>query len=80
MRKKIKKIDKKVKIKFVKDRPGHDVRYALSSKKIHKKLNWKPLTNIDDGLSKTIDWYINNIEYFKSISKKEYIKRIGLKI
>ena len=80
MKKKINKIDKKVKIKFVKDRPGHDVRYALSSKKIHKKLNWKPLTNINDGLSKTIDWYIDNIKYFKSISKKEYIKRIGLKI
>tara|TARA_B110000971_G_scaffold217738_1_gene255237 strand:+ start:619 stop:1650 length:1032 start_codon:yes stop_codon:yes gene_type:complete len=73
------KIGKNVKIKFVKDRPGHDIRYALNSKKIQKNLKWKPVTNIKNGLSKTIDWYINNLKYFKSISKKEHIKRIGLK-
>ena len=80
MKKKLLKIDKKVVIKFVKDRPGHDVRYALNSNKIKKKLKWKKLTNINDGLSKTIDWYIDNLKYFKSIEKKEHVKRIGLKV
>ena len=78
MKKKLSKIDKKVKIKFVKDRPGHDIRYALNSKKIQKNLKWKATINIEEGLFKTINWYINNLEYFKSISKKEYINRAGL--
>ena len=80
MKNKLSRIGNKVKIKFVKDRPGHDVRYALNSKKIQKKLKWKPVTKIKDGLLKTINWYINNLKYFKSISKKEHVKRIGLKI
>jgi dTDP-glucose 4,6-dehydratase len=80
MKNKLSKIDKKVKIKFVKDRPGHDVRYALNSKKMQKAFKWKPVTNIKNGLIKTIDWYTNNLKYFKTISKKEYVKRIGLKI
>ena len=80
MKKKLIKIDKRVKINFVKDRPGHDVRYALNSIKIKKKFKWKSLTDINNGLSKTIDWYINNTQFFKSISKKDHVKRIGLKI
>ena len=80
MKSKLSKIGNRVKIKFVKDRPGHDVRYALDSKKIQKELKWKPVTKIKDGLFKTVDWYMNNLKYFKSISKKEYVKRIGLKI
>jgi len=80
MKSKLSKIDKNVKIRFVKDRPGHDFRYALNSKKIQKKLKWKATIEIDEGLSKTIDWYINNQKYFKSISKKEHVNRIGLKI
>tara|TARA_B100000767_G_scaffold202825_1_gene189710 strand:+ start:212 stop:1243 length:1032 start_codon:yes stop_codon:yes gene_type:complete len=79
MRNKLSKIDKNVKIKFVKDRPGHDVRYALNSKKIIKQLKWKAVVKINEGLSKTIDWYIANQKYFKSISKKEYLNRIGLR-
>jgi len=80
MKNKLSRIGTNVKIKFVKDRPGHDIRYALNSKKIQKELKWKPVTTIKDGLFKTIDWYINNLKYFKSISKKEHVKRIGLKI
>ena len=79
MKSKLSKIDKNVKIKFVKDRPGHDVRYALNSKKIQKQLKWKAVVEINEGLSKTIDWYIDNQKYFKSISKKEHAYRIGLK-
>ena len=80
MRKKLPKIGKNVKIKFVKDRPGHDIRYALDSKKIFKSFKWKASTNIDNGLSKTIDWYLKNLKYFSSVSKKLYANRIGLKI
>ena len=72
MKSKIARIGSKVKIKYVKDRPGHDVRYALNSKKIKKKLNWKADVNISLGLSKTIDWYMNNIKYFKSMPKKSF--------
>ena len=74
------KINKKVKIKFVKDRPGHDFRYALDSKKIFKKLGWKPVISLNDGLSQTFDWYMNNRTFFKSVSKKLYENRLGLKI
>ena len=47
---------------------------------MQKQLKWKAVIKIKEGLSKTIDWYINNQKYFKSISKKEHINRIGLKI
>ena len=57
------------KIIFIKDRPGHDTRYALNSDKILKKLKWKNKTNITLGLKQTVNWYIKNIDYFKSIKK-----------
>ena len=57
------------KIKFTKDRPGHDARYALNSNKIKKKLNWKKKTKFNDGLNKTVNWYIKNLDYFKTIKK-----------
>ena len=71
------KIGKNVKIEFVKDRPGHDVRYALNSKKILNKLGWKTKMNFKKGLEKTFLWYLKNEKYYKSISKKDIIKRIG---
>ena len=74
------KIGKKVKIKFVKDRPGHDFRYSLNSKKIHRKLKWKTRTSLKKGLSLTVDWYLNNRQFITSISKNLYDKRLGLKI
>ena len=74
------KINKKAKIKFVKDRPGHDFRYALNNKKILKKLGWKAKISLKIGLKKTFDWYLNNEAFFKSVSKKIYTNRIGLKL
>ena len=68
-----------VKIEFVKDRPGHDVRYALNSNKVIKQLKWKPKTNFTDGLKKTFDWYLNNQNYYSSLNKKDISKRLGLK-
>ena len=73
-------IGKNVKIKFVKDRPGHDLRYALNSKKIYKELKWKTKINLNKGLNDTFIWYLNNKKFFLSISKKLYDKRLGLKI
>ena len=71
------KISKKVKILFVKDRPGHDVRYALNSNKIRKKLGWKPRTNFRQGIKLTFEWYDKNRTYFKSFSKSDIVKRLG---
>ena len=68
-----------VKIEFVKDRPGHDIRYALNSKKILKKLNWKTSIKFEEGIKKTFIWYLNNNNYYKSISKKDIVKRLGIK-
>ncbi len=73
------KIGKKVKIQFVKDRPGHDFRYALNSQKIKKKIGWKPKIKLYDGILKTVNWYINNQNFFSKISKKLFIKRLGKK-
>jgi len=73
------KTSNKVKVTFVKDRPGHDYRYALNSKKILKELGWKSKISLDQGLSKTFEWYLNNKSFFNSVSKKLYINRIGLK-
>jgi len=70
-------IGKKVKILFVKDRPGHDLRYALNSNKIKNKLGWYPKTNFRHGIKLTFDWYNNNKAYYKSLLKRDIIKRLG---
>ena len=67
----------KVKINFIKDRPGHDIRYALNSNKIKKELNWKPKINFKEGIKLTYDWYNENRRYYKSISKKDILNRLG---
>ena len=72
-------IGKNVKINFVKDRPGHDVRYALNSNKIKKELNWKPKINFNEGIKLTFDWYNNNKMYYNSLKKKDIHKRLGNK-
>lgn len=74
------KIGNKVKIKFVKDRPGHDLRYALNSNKIRNKLKWRPSKSFEEGLSETLTWYYDNKSFFKNFSKKFFFKRLGLKI
>ena len=75
--KKLIKIGNKVKINFVKDRPGHDVRYALNSNKIKKKLGWKPKTKFSKGIKLTLDWYLKNKSYYKTLSKKDIVSRLG---
>tara|TARA_Y100001958_G_C21244895_1_gene574274 strand:- start:3340 stop:4362 length:1023 start_codon:yes stop_codon:yes gene_type:complete len=71
------KIGKNVKIKFVKDRPGHDKRYALNSNKIYKHTSWKSSTDINVGLKKTFKWYVKNYLFFKKINKNLINKRLG---
>ncbi len=71
------KIGKKVKIKFVKDRPGHDKRYALDSHKLINKLKWKPKTNFINGIKNTFEWYLSNKKYYKSLNKKDINRRLG---
>ncbi len=70
-------LGKNVKIQYVKDRPGHDLRYALNSNKIKKKLNWKTKINIVNGLKLTFLWYLKNKTYFTSLNKKDITKRLG---
>jgi dTDP-glucose 4,6-dehydratase len=71
--------DKKSKVQFVKDRPGHDLRYALNSKKIRSKLKWSNSINIKEGLLKTINWYENNKDFYKMIKNKKFKNRLGLR-
>ena len=73
-------IGKNVKIKFVKDRPGHDIRYALNSSKLIKDLKWKPKININEGLKMTFDWYLKNQEYYSSLKKRDITIRLGNKL
>ena len=56
-------------IKSVEDRPGHDFRYSLDSSKVRSQLNWSENTNFDDGLKKTVDWYLSNPKWWQNISQ-----------
>ncbi len=72
-------VGKNVKIEFVMDRPGHDIRYALNSSKLIKELKWKPKIKFQKGLELTFNWYLNNLNYYKSLNKKDIINRLGVK-
>ncbi|MFI5188127.1 MAG: dTDP-glucose 4,6-dehydratase, partial [Chitinophagales bacterium] len=61
-------------ITYVKDRPGHDRRYAIDATKINKELGWKPSVSFEEGLSQTIDWYLQNKEWLKHVTSGEYQK------
>lgn len=57
-------------IEFVKDRKGHDLRYAIDASKIEKELGWKPKTNFDEGIKQTVKWYLDNEDWWKPLLKK----------
>jgi dTDP-glucose 4,6-dehydratase len=59
-------------ISFVKDRPGHDVRYAIDASKINRELGWSPSVTFEEGLSKTIDWYLENPTWLENIFSGTY--------
>jgi dTDP-glucose 4,6-dehydratase len=59
-------------ITYVTDRPGHDLRYAIDASKINKELGWKPTVTFEQGLEKTIDWYLNNTEWLENVTTGVY--------
>ena len=59
-------------IAFVKDRPGHDKRYAIDATKINNELGWEPSLQFEEGLNKTVDWYLSNQEWLDNISSEDY--------
>ena len=59
-------------ITYVKDRPGHDRRYAIDASKINRELGWKPSVTFEEGLSRTIDWYLANTEWLQHVTSGEY--------
>jgi len=61
-------------LKFVKDRPGHDRRYAMDASKIMRQLKWKPARKFETGLDETINWYIENESWWRSVMTGEYMK------
>ena len=68
-------------IRYVKDRPGHDKRYAIDANKIKSELGWEPSLQFEEGLVKTIDWYLENQEWLRNITtgdyKDYYLKQYG---
>jgi dTDP-glucose 4,6-dehydratase len=61
-------------ITYVKDRPGHDLRYAIDASKINKELGWKPTVTFEEGLEQTIDWYLSNTDWLNNVTSGEYAK------
>lgn len=61
-------------ITFIKDRPGHDRRYAIDARKIGHQLRWKPEETFETGIRKTVQWYLDNIEWVKSITSGDYLR------
>ncbi|MFV2029950.1 dTDP-glucose 4,6-dehydratase [Neisseria sp. S1] len=65
-------------ITFVPDRPGHDVRYAIDASKIERELGWKPQESFESGLRKTVEWYLNNTEWWQRVLDGSYaMERLG---
>ena len=61
-------------ITFVKDRAGHDLRYAIDSSKLQKELGWEPSVTFEQGLEKTVDWYLSNEEWLNNVTSGDYQK------
>lgn len=59
-------------ITYVKDRPGHDLRYAIDASKIEKDLGWTPVESFETGLKKTVQWYLNNTDWVQRVQSGEY--------
>lgn len=61
-------------ITYVKDRPGHDLRYAIDASKINEELGWKPSVTFEEGLERTVDWFLNNQDWLNNVTSGEYQK------
>jgi dTDP-glucose 4,6-dehydratase len=67
-------------ITFVSDRPGHDMRYAIDPTKIQNELGWRPSVTLEEGLERTVDWYLNNEAWWKPLQDRLGVgKRLGIK-
>src|SRR5690606_24875752 len=65
-------------ITYVKDRPGHDVRYAIDASKIERELGWKPTETFESGIRKTVEWYLNNQAWWSRVLDSSYSReRLG---
>ena len=68
-------------ITYVKDRPGHDVRYAINASKIKRDLGWEPKENFGSGIRKTVEWYLNNMSWSENIQNGSYkLERLGVNL
>lgn len=68
-------------ITFVKDRPGHDLRYAIDASKINKELGWQPQETFESGIEKTVEWYLNNLGWCRHVQDGSYQReRLGVKL
>ncbi|HEN3251110.1 dTDP-glucose 4,6-dehydratase [Yersinia enterocolitica] len=66
-------------ITYVKDRPGHDMRYAIDASKIERELGWKPEETFESGIFKTVQWYLNNEQWWRRVQDGSYVgERLGL--
>jgi dTDP-glucose 4,6-dehydratase len=61
-------------ITFVKDRPGHDLRYAIDATKIERELGWRPSVTFEQGLEKTVVWYLSNEEWLNNVTSGNYME------
>ncbi len=61
-------------ITYVKDRAGHDLRYAIDATKLQRELNWEPSLQFEEGIRKTIDWYLENQQWLDEVSSGNYLK------
>ncbi len=59
-------------ITYIKNRPGHDKRYAIDASKINEELGWKPSVTFEEGLELTIDWYLQNEDWFNGVTSGKY--------
>jgi dTDP-glucose 4,6-dehydratase len=67
-------------ISFVTDRPGHDFRYAIDATKIRDDLGWQPSVTLDEGLRRTVRWYLDNRDWWQAIQARGHkLERLGLK-
>ena len=65
-------------ITFVKDRPGHDLRYAIDASKIQRELNWSPAETFESGIRKTVRWYLDNLDWCRHVQDGSYQReRLG---
>ena len=65
-------------IEYVKDRPGHDLRYAIDASKMQRELGWAPVETFESGIRKTVQWYLTNEKWWQNVLDGSYqLERIG---